>query len=638
MKIFEKIKDLNIYIKFAIILFVAIFIAVINFLFYNYQSLKSENNRKTYNLNFSDVQVNCFKEENDQLISTCENAYILFDLNNSYTKNVIVEYESANDFGIVMNANKANEYGVLKHVGYEEKANSKITKIAFPFNQKVSTVQFNFSLSDVQVKKIIIDNSISFNWVTFVFWLIIVELIVVIFLFQNYFYEHMHILAFILCMSLGTIYITASHNMTTTTLDDETHFSFYNYYAKKNNYTEADYIMEFRPITFEYQNTKDEIDEYQDLLNKSSKVKYDKSYSYNYKSLNENLLDTNKLNYFPLAVFFRVSSSLNIKYTTRLLIARILKLICYSVVIMLAVKRIPIFKLLVALIAIIPQSLFLATNFNYDPVVNMFLIYSFAIFVDEYYNKKRKLTFKTAALFLLSSIIGIFPKAVYAPVVLVALLLPKEKFENVKQMKRFRVIVVGIFVACMLTFILPLVANPSANDDYRGGNTSALAQTKMIVRNPVSFVTVFWREAILKTANRFVSPSTIGILSYYGTMDSDTSYLLIWLAILIAAVAEKNKQKIKTSHRVIMIFVYAITMCFIWGSMYLGFTPVGENVINGVQHRYFLPFFLPLIYFLLGDKVKCDIDSKKLVFITTVMFIIAYCLTVYNIMILRFFI
>lgn len=638
MKIVDKANHLPIAIKIVTMLIVIAVVALVNYIFYNYQILKlPKDERKMSCITFDDVASSNFKKDDEYLVSDKDSSNIVFDMKYSYVKNLIVEYESNHDFEIILKSEKANEYGIYKKYEKNEKCYSSFNKSAFPFNQKVGKVDLTFSKEDVKLKNIFIDNTVFFNWRTFTFWVIIIELLLSLFLFSDFFVSKLHVLSFVLCMSFGLIMLICSHNTTSTTLDDETHYSYYNSLSVKKDYSTTDLYMENVLMPFGNQDTEVEIQAYQDFLNNSSIQFLKDEDEFNRRSINYNLLEPNMINYLPTSILLKVLSLFNMKYTTKLIIARLIKLVFYSLIIALSVRIIPIFKPLTLLIGIIPQSLFLATNFSYDPVVNMFLILAFSIFIKEYHEKNKKLSLKSALIFSVSALFGILPKAVYAPVILIALLLPKEKFKNVKQRLLFKGTIIGLFVACMLTFILPLLADPSSRNDYRGGNTSAVEQVRLIVRNPVSFITIFWREAVLQTPNRLVAPETIGTLSYYGSMSSDTSYLLIWLAIILAAIGENKKGKISFLRRVILLLIIAVTMCFIWGSMYLGFTPVGENVINGVQFRYFLPFYLPLIYILMGDSIKSNINQKSLVLMVVVMFALAYTISIYNIVILRYF-
>ncbi len=53
----------------------------------------------------------------------------------------------------------------------------------------------------------------------------------------------------------------------------------------------------------------------------------------------------------------------------------------------------------------------------------------------------------------------------------------------------------------------------------------------------------------------------------------------------------------------ILTIIMTFGMCaVIWTSMYVSYTPVGADVIKGVQGRYFTPLFLPLLLCLCSEK------------------------------------
>lgn len=639
MKIINKIDNLHISIKIVIMVIILAFIALINFAFYNYQALKLTKEQKGItSVNLANVTNNSFEKKDSYLISKENEATLSINFNYKYVRNLIIEYETENIFKMDMESERANEYGIYKEYTKDATCYNFLNRTAFPFNQKVGNVKLTFGSKDVTIKSIKVDNSIYFNWRTFGFWAIIVELILLIILFKNILFAKLHILSFILCFSLGAVFLICTHNTTSTTLDDDTHYARYNSLKSSNFYSVSDYYMENVIAPFSHQDTNIEIKDYQQFLDDGSNKYYfskdDDGYNKRVNFLN--LLEPGMLNYLPTSILLKVLSFFKIKYTTKVFIVRLMKLMIYSLVIAISIKIIPIYKLLVLLIGLIPQSLFLAVNFSYDPVVNMFLILAISIFIKEYH-EKNKLTLKSALMFTMASLIGILPKAIYAPILLVGLILPKDKFRDKKQMYCFKGVLIGLFITCMLTFVIPLINNPKSLDDSRGGNTSAVQQVKLILRNPTSFINVFWREAVLKTPHRLVSPDALGLLSYYGSMKCDVSYLLIWLAIIIASVGERKKDKMKLSNRFILFSILFTIICFIWGSMYLGYTPVGENTINGVQCRYFLPLYLPLLYVFSSPSIKSNLDEKKMAFMVTTMYILSYIVLIYNVLILNYF-
>ena len=381
---------------------------------------------------------------------------------------------------------------------------------------------------------------------------------------------------------------------------------------------------------FLFQDTKVEKENFQTFLNENDKNYTQTTFKYN------NLLETNKICYLPMALTLKLTNLIGLPYTICFFLARCVQLICYSFLMALAVKLMPNYKILTMVIAIIPQSLFLATNFSYDPTVIACITLAFAAFANEFMNKKTKINLKNILIFVLAGLLGIFPKAIFAPFLLLILLMPKEKFQSNQQRQIFKFIIIILFLVTISTFVLPILFNINANSDIRGGNVSVSQQMKLIISSPISFIKVFWKNAVLDTANRMFSVSTFGLLSYYGGMEMDTSYYMFLLAIILAFFTEKNAKNINIKDKIIMISIYLLIFCFIWGSMYLAFTPVGEAGINGVQPRYFIPFLLPFLYCFQTEKLNSKIENSHALSITTVLCILSFALLTYKVIILNY--
>ena len=64
------------------------------------------------------------------------------------------------------------------------------------------------------------------------------------------------------------------------------------------------------------------------------------------------------------------------------------------------------------------------------------------------------------------------------------------------------------------------------------------------------------------------------------------------------------------------VFLWAISLSIIvlvWTSMYLIYTPVGTDHMNGVQARYYFPILAPVRFALLGGR-NVEFSDKTLKF------------------------
>ena len=95
---------------------------------------------------------------------------------------------------------------------------------------------------------------------------------------------------------------------------------------------------------------------------------------------------------------------------------------------------------------------------------------------------------------------------------------------------------------------------------------------------------------------------------FNGTKFLTILYFIFFFAVSIFYCNKVNLSKIKRIYLAVLFLIVYLGFYFI---QYLQWTPVGSNIILGVQARYFLPILLliPLILNLKNDKLKIkDLD------------------------------
>ena len=80
----------------------------------------------------------------------------------------------------------------------------------------------------------------------------------------------------------------------------------------------------------------------------------------------------------------------------------------------------------------------------------------------------------------------------------------------------------------------------------------------------------------------------------------------ISFAIMLILFAQRDETlKIKKIDRWIFVLVFFVITILIFTSLYMQWTPYGEEVVDGIQGRYFLPIML------LISVMICRTDSRK---------------------------
>ena len=212
-------------------------------------------------------------------------------------------------------------------------------------------------------------------------------------------------------------------------------------------------------------------------------------------------------------------------------------------------------------------------------------------------------------------IIACFTKAIYAPLIMIFLLLPKEKFENIKKYKLFRIGIILITILLCATFVIPTVTNPSEISDTRGGDASEKRQIKSIIHSPISFVNSFTGNYYYNFSEKVLGKDTIYSFSYYDTEEKislSNGFALLIIMLLFFILTDNSKDEyLKPKEKIYIMFIILIIIAFIWGALYLSFTPVGDEIIKGVQGRYFIPLILPFAICFMTNKIINNIERVK---------------------------
>lgn len=290
------------------------------------------------------------------------------------------------------------------------------------------------------------------------------------------------------------------------------------------------------------------------------------------------------------------------------LFGKIFNVLLYVIVTFFAIKRAKVGKRLLTLAALMPTTLFLASVYSYDATLNAFAFLGLSYILSELAEKDRLITWKSYIIFVVSMFIVCVIKMVYAPLLLLLLALPNEKF---KDKKTKYIMKYGIFILCIavvIVMVLPMLLNPSATGDSRGGATSGSGQLQHIFGNPVGYAKILLLSIVSSTVDFTVGNGIFGTFAHYDFFPFG-GYITV-LTVFVALTDTPREKKLGTKLKLLMAAVVFIVVCFIWTAMYISFTPVGNPGINGVQGRYFLPVVIPLLLLFNTDRIQNNIPDR----------------------------
>lgn len=140
--------------------------------------------------------------------------------------------------------------------------------------------------------------------------------------------------------------------------------------------------------------------------------------------------------YIPAAIFLKIGRGLQLPYWLVFKMGTVANLGLYVTLIYFAMCKLKSGKMILAVSASVGSALFLATVYSYDTWVIGWFVLGMAYFIG-CMQKKEKLQNKELTVIILASTIAFLPKTIYFPLMLIYLLLPRNKFQDTRQYRRF---------------------------------------------------------------------------------------------------------------------------------------------------------------------------------------------------------
>lgn len=285
--------------------------------------------------------------------------------------------------------------------------------------------------------------------------------------------------------------------------------------------------------------------------------------------------------------------------------ARFFNLLFYVTIIAVSISITPILKRMMAMIGIMPMSLFLAASTSYDSILISLAFLACAIIFQISFGKElNTLNISYMVILILIAYVFIVIKIVYIPIFLLLLFLPKFELKNKKCYAKK---LLGMGVVVVLLYIITKMIIPRT-DVGKITDEAILAaqQIQFILHNPIKYMNIFIHT--ISELRMFFISTTIGT---FGLIDTNLfcvvliAYVCVMMIVGIAEISLDNI-KIKIIDRLATFTSVAATIfgCFLamyiyWTSILEGYG-VGAGEIQGVQGRYFIPV-MPLVFLIFAN-------------------------------------
>ena len=286
-------------------------------------------------------------------------------------------------------------------------------------------------------------------------------------------------------------------------------------------------------------------------------------------------------------------------------IGRIFNLIFFICLAYLSYRITPVGKNVFAVVMLLPMTQHLAASYSYDAGILALSFLLTALIMRAVYRKDLLLA-KESAEILITALLLAPCKVIYSFIALAVLLVPSSRFRSRGQG-------ICIKIGCLLIIVLAVLATrlagivavsgagPDASGtlDFRGEESGYFYTVGDVISSPIKFVIMFFRT-IDELGSFYLLTmvgSSLGWFQAEIEMPSFLSIALIVLLLISMVRADDDSIVLPSSLRGTGILVFCIGSAAAMASMLFGWTFNTEQLIMGVQGRYFLPF---LPFLLLG--------------------------------------
>lgn len=283
--------------------------------------------------------------------------------------------------------------------------------------------------------------------------------------------------------------------------------------------------------------------------------------------------------------------------------ARLMTLLLWIVAIYYSIRLMPFYKWLFVLIALLPMSVLINMSINADVVTNALAFFSVAytchLAYKESFVSKSHFFILCLLMLLLAS-----AKIVYAPVLIVILLIPSEKFGSRKQYvcRLFSLAGIGLSTALFWSIIMNKLYipyslyNPAYRSDAALIDCANMFEQLDYIRSHGTYLIEVFVHSMITSVDMYYS----GFIGTFGWLDTFLPYWFIALAyavIVVVLVLDGNRTiTISLLQKSILLSGFLLIVCLILLTQHLTWDCVGSDLIVTIQGRYFIPA-APLLFF-----------------------------------------
>ena len=332
-----------------------------------------------------------------------------------------------------------------EEISYPCRSSAITTKAIKKLNVNADLIKIVIPHRNFRFKNLQINNKIYINLSQIIFIALIIFGIGILIKFREYFYKNLDKAFLFIVLIIGILSIFIFPKNVYISWDDQIHLknSYTLFSARTDNFSDSFKLIESKGKinngVFQTREEKKELYKYLNRIHKNTKQK---------KIQVNSPMKFNKFVYLPFYLGFKISSLLGLSFIASIILAKLFNFLAYVCLVFLAIRVSTVMKRLIFVVGLIPTNIFLATQFSYDPTITAGIILGLALFIRLL--EMPKVNYKYILGFVLAIIWASLPKAIYAPLLLLILFIPKDKFKDKKEALTIKAIIIFIMLLKMI--------------------------------------------------------------------------------------------------------------------------------------------------------------------------------------------
>jgi len=314
--------------------------------------------------------------------------------------------------------------------------------------------------------------------------------------------------------------------------------------------------------------------------------------------------------YLPQALGISLGKAFNLSPVILMYLGRLVNLLTSVCLTFLALKITPIFKWVFFLLALTPMATFQRASLSADSFINSISILLIATILKYAYDKhKNKIgTIDILVLLILTALLSLSKQA-YFLIPFLYFLIPPQKIGSPKKYLglSFLLVLTSAIAWISWSWIIKGIYVPLRPNDP----VSVNEQAHFILSNPFKYAFIIFKDFNLN-AGEYLK-QFIGVLGWLDTNLPSTLWLS-YIAIVgfVALIDSRQDVIIDLKDKIKLSTVFLFSTVLIYTLVYLSWTPVGQEIVEGIQGRYFIPLANIIFLIAYNRKLHLDISSNRL--------------------------